>query len=81
MLQYLIVALTVGAALFYSVWALLPATVRVSAAAGLASWAAHLGMTERKARRLQATLARAGTCSECSQCKGCPTGKAPPPRT
>ena len=76
MLQYLIVALAVGAALLYSVWALLPAAVRVPAAAGLARWAAHLGMTERKAQRLQSTLASAGTCSECAQCKGC--ARVPP---
>jgi hypothetical protein len=80
MLQYLIVGLIVGAALFYSVWVFLPAAVRGLAAARLARGAAHLGMTERKAQRLQSTLASAGACSECSQCKGCPTGKPQPPR-
>jgi hypothetical protein len=79
MLQSLIVALAVGAALLYSVWALLPAAVRASAAAGLARGAAHLGMTERKAQRLQSTLASAGTCSECAQCKGCASSRPQPP--
>lgn len=81
MLQYLIVAMIVGAALAYSVWALLPAGLRGSAAARLAGWAARSGLAEPKAQRLQSTLAKAGTCSECSQCKGCAGSQAQPPRS
>ncbi|HMA10190.1 MAG TPA: DUF6587 family protein [Ramlibacter sp.] len=81
MLQYLIVALVVGAALAYSVWVFLPAGVRGSAAVWLAGWAARSGMGEKKAQRLLSTLATAGSCSECAQCKGCATGKPQPPRT
>ena len=80
MLQYLIVAMIVGAALAYSAWALLPASLRGLAAARLARLAARSGMAETQAQRLQATLTSAGTCSECSQCKGCPTGKPQPQR-
>lgn len=75
MLQSLVVGLIVGAALLYSVWALMPASTRGLAAARLAGWATRSGMAERKARRLQSTLAGAGSCSECAQCKGCTTGR------
>ncbi len=81
MLQYLIVALVVGAALVYSVWVLLPAGLRGLAAARLAGWATRSGMGEKKAQRLQSTLASAGSCSECAQCKGCATGKPQQPRS
>ena len=56
MLQYLIVALIVGAALAYSVWVLLPAGVRGAAAVRLAGWAGRSGMGEKTAQRLQSTL-------------------------
>ena len=81
MVQYLIVGLIVGAALLYSVWALLPAGLRGLAAARLAGWAARSGMGEKRARRLQLTLATAGSCGECAQCKGCATGKPQQPRS
>jgi hypothetical protein len=79
MLQYLIVGLIVGAALAYSVWVILPATLRGAAAARMARWAMRSGVDESKARRLQTQLAKAGACSECSQCKGCAIGSRQEP--
>ncbi len=77
MLQYLIVGLIVAAAIAYSVWAVLPAGLRGTAAARLARLAMRSGVGEAGAQRLQSRLAKAGACSECAQCKGCASGQRP----
>jgi hypothetical protein len=78
MTQDLIVALIVGGALLYSLWVLLPAVVRRTAAARVARQAGRWGLGEPQAARLRATLETAGACSECSQCKGCAAAKGTP---
>jgi hypothetical protein len=55
--------------------------LRRSAAARLAGAARRSGLGEAGARRLQAQLATAGSCSECAQCKGCASGPKPGPGT
>lgn len=79
MIQDLIVALIVGSALLYSVWALMPAALRRGAAGRLARFARRSGLGEPEAQRLQAKLETAGSCSECAQCKGCASGKRQAP--
>jgi hypothetical protein len=74
MLQQLIVGLIVSAAIGYSVWAVLPAGLRGSAAARLARLALRAGIGEAGARSLQSRLDKAGSCSECARCKGCASG-------
>ena len=81
MLQSLVVGLIVGAALLYSVWALMPASTRGPAAARLARLARRSGLGEPRAQRLRMKLETAGSCSECAQCKGCATGKPQQPRS
>ncbi len=80
MIQYLIVGLLVSGALLYSVWALMPATLRRAAAGRLARFARRSGLGESGAQRLQAKLATASACSECAQCKGCGSGRSRGPR-
>ena len=75
MIQDLIVALIVGGALLYSVWALMPAALRRGAAGRLARFARRSGLGEPGVQRLQAKLETSGACTECAQCKGCASGK------
>lgn len=79
MIQSLIAAFFVVAALAYSAWVLMPASWRRAAAARLARRAARAGLAKDQARAIQARLERAGGCSECASCKGC-AGSPPPAR-
>jgi hypothetical protein len=71
MLQHLIVGLVVAAAAIYSVWLVMPATVRRAGAGRLASLARRCGVGEEDAQRLQVRLATHSSCGECNSCKGC----------
>jgi hypothetical protein len=70
MTQYLIIGAIVVWAVLYSMWSLMPAAWRRGAAARIASRAAA-GLGTERARALEATLSRSGTCSDCAECKGC----------
>jgi hypothetical protein len=72
MLQTAVVALIVLSAALYSVWSLMPAAARRSAAAVLARQAGRLGARAHTARQIEAKLAAAGGgCSDCNSCKAC----------
>jgi hypothetical protein len=78
MVQHLVVGLIVFAAALYSLWMLMPATVRRTVAARLAWLARRCGLGEQDSQRLQARLATGGSCSACDSCKGCPRPVAGP---
>ena len=71
MLQGLVVALIVIAAAFYAIWILMPAGVRRTGAAGLASLARRCGLGEQQSQRLQTKLATHSSCGACESCKDC----------
>jgi hypothetical protein len=78
MLQHLIVGLIVASAALYSLWSLMPAGLRRSAAARLAQGLRRAGMADdRRAAELESALAAGSGCSECSSCKGCATPAKP----
>jgi uncharacterized protein DUF6587 len=71
MVQDLVVALIVVAAALYAIWILMPAGVRRTGAAALASLARRCGLGEQESRRLQTKLATHSSCGACESCKGC----------
>jgi hypothetical protein len=78
MLQHLIVGLIVASAALYSLWSLMPAGLRRSAAARLAQGLRRTGMADdRRAAELESALSAGSGCSECSSCKGCATPAKP----
>lgn len=79
MVQHLVVGLIVFAAALYSLWMLMPATVRRTVAARLAWLARRCGLGEQDSQRLQARLATSSSCSACDSCKGCPSPATGPP--
>ena len=80
MIQSVIVALIVLAAVVYSAWLLMPASWRRAGAARLADRAARSGLAASRARELQSRLERASGCGECSSCKGCAGAAGTPQR-
>jgi hypothetical protein len=86
MVQDLIVGLIVIASALYAFWILMPARLRRTGAAGLASLARRCGLGEQESQRLRTTLATHSSCGQCDSCKGCatavankPTGATPQP--
>lgn len=77
MAQTLIVALIVATAALYSVWSLMPAGLRRTAASRLARKLSELGAGAQTAQRVEARLASTGGCSDCSSCKGCAPAQPP----
>jgi len=77
MLQSLIVALIVAAALLYSGWIFMPAALRRASAARVARLASRFGLGEHSSQRLRSRLEKTSACSECAQCKGCSSSKLP----
>jgi hypothetical protein len=71
MVQHVIVGLIVFAAMLYSIWMLMPAGTRRTAAGRMASLARGCGLGEQESQRLQSTLSTHSSCSECASCKGC----------
>ena len=71
MTQLLIATFIVAAAVAYSAWILMPASLRRAAAACLARRVGRSGVAQEHVRALQARLERAGGCGTCASCKGC----------
>jgi hypothetical protein len=71
MVQSVLVAVIVTAAVLYSAWLFMPGAARRSAAARLAAFATRCGMGERRSLRLQARLVSHSGCGDCESCKGC----------
>jgi hypothetical protein len=83
MVQTLFVGVIVLAATLYSVWILLPATVRPAFASRLAALARKFGVGKHRTEQLQQRLAKGGGCGACDGCHGCavPTGRSEAPVT
>lgn len=69
MLQNLIVAVIVAAALLYAVWYWMPKTWRAGLARRLASGSRRAGLVDaERAERLASALAKDTGCGACQQC-------------
>jgi hypothetical protein len=73
LVQELLVFVIVGAAIAYATLKFMPAAWRRMVASKVAAMAAHSGLSEANARRVEAKLSTGGACGSCDSCKACAT--------
>jgi len=75
LVQGILVFAIVAAAASYATLKFMPAAWRRTFATRVASLAAHAGLSEADARRVEAKLSTGGACGSCDSCKACATPK------